>query len=233
MISVMALRFRWIALVALSMSSACTRSVPDFSGVWGWPADLEEVTPYSREGLPLSDLGQIAHDNFDAQSAPMLACVGGGIPMAPYSPFPFEIVQTEDRILIHYELLNILRVVYMRAEAEFPQEGSVGKGGYSIGHFEDEALVIETRNFSHDQTGLWDPSADDSTIGVPSSDQKVVIERYTLSEDGQTLTLVQHVEDPVYLTEPFETMPQPYSLLPDGEVYYFDCLPSEAGAPLP
>jgi hypothetical protein len=66
--------------------------------------------------------------------------------------------------------------------------------GHSVGWFEGDELVVETSNFLADRWG--------SHTGVDSSDQKHLVERYSLSPDGLELNVVITVTDPVYLAEP-------------------------------
>ena len=67
--------------------------------------------------------------------------------------------------------------------------------GHSVGRFEGDALVIETTNFADNPWG--------TARGIPSGAQKRVVERYRLTDDGETLTVDFTIEDPEYLTEPF------------------------------
>ena len=68
--------------------------------------------------------------------------------------------------------------------------------GHSIGHLENGALVVDTRNFSDHPAGNRD--------GVPSGAQKHLVERFELSPDRTTLTYSFKLEDPEYLAAPFE-----------------------------
>ena len=66
--------------------------------------------------------------------------------------------------------------------------------GHSIGWFEDETLVIDTTLFAPATWGIGS--------GVSSSDQKHLVERYTLNDDGNRIRLEYTIEDPVYLSKP-------------------------------
>ena len=65
--------------------------------------------------------------------------------------------------------------------------------GHSIGHWEGKTLVVETTNFTEHPMGL--------STGVPSSDQKKLIEKFSLAEDGKSLTYAGTIDDPKYLTQ--------------------------------
>ena len=49
------------------------------------------------------------HDTGD----PELKCYRPGVPRANYMPFPFQIVQSKDNIIIVYEFAHVLRTIYM------------------------------------------------------------------------------------------------------------------------
>ena len=65
--------------------------------------------------------------------------------------------------------------------------------GYSVGHWEDDTLIVRTTNIS------W-PYYDD--VGTPQSEAMQVEERFTLAENGSRLEYVQTAFDPLTFTEP-------------------------------
>lgn len=93
---------------------------------------------------------------------------------------PGLIVQTSGRITFIGEGENIVRRVYLNEE--FPTDLRPTRLGYSIGHWEGDTLVIETR-------GLL-------TNAVAPAMTKVtrVIERLHKSEDGRTIESVSTIE---------------------------------------
>lgn len=66
--------------------------------------------------------------------------------------------------------------------------------GYSVGHFEGDEFIVETTNFIADKWGTH--------TGINSSEQKQLVERFSLSDDGLFLMVEITVTDPVYFTEP-------------------------------
>ena len=72
---------------------------------------------------------------------PAIKCFMPGIPRATYMPFPFQIVQSEDVILMAYEFASASRVVYIdRPDFESPADNWMG---HSLGRWEGETLVID------------------------------------------------------------------------------------------
>ena len=75
-------------------------------------------------------------------------------------------------------------------------------------------LVIETSNFIADRWGLH--------TGVDSSEQKHLVERYSLSDDGLALEIQMTVTDPVFLSEPV-TIDYYMAKIPDRQLVDVPC----------
>jgi hypothetical protein len=78
---------------------------------------------------------------------PTVHCFMPGVPRVVGMPFPLEIVQTPNKIVILYEAFRTFRVI--------PTDGKKAGGesapsfnGDSVGHWEGDTLVVETRNFN-------------------------------------------------------------------------------------
>ncbi len=63
--------------------------------------------------------------------------------------------------------------------------------GYSIGRMEGDELVIDSKFFTYNRWG--------NGRGVPSGEQKVVHERYSLTDDGKAMDVTYMFSDPEYL----------------------------------
>ena len=105
-----------------------------------------------------------------------------------------------------------------------PPPGDVAYYGHSIGRYEGDELVVETRNFTFDPNGM------DYQLQVPSSWAKRLTERYSLIGPDR-LKMVLTVEDPVFLTRPYtETFEYERT---DQEIQWItDCDPVSAAAPM-
>ena len=80
------------------------------------------------------------HDTGD----PELKCYRAGLPRAVYMPFPFQIVQSQDKIVILHEYANALRIINMTNPSEAPAESWMG---WSNGKWDGNSLVIDTSGF--------------------------------------------------------------------------------------
>ena len=98
---------------------------------------------------------------------------------------------SKDRLEMRYGEWDARRSIHMDGRKR-PLNEPPSRLGYSVGHWEGEALVIETSGIR----------GDISPWRTMHSDQLHVIERYTRSKDGKALTLAATMEDPATLREP-------------------------------
>ena len=66
--------------------------------------------------------------------------------------------------------------------------------GHSIGHWEDDDLVIETTNFTENSIG--------NVFSIASGVSKNIVERISLNNNGSTATYSFTLTDPDYLAAP-------------------------------
>jgi len=114
------------------------------------------------------------------------ACKPPSIVYAMQGPFPLEIYQGTELIIIKLEYYDIMRVVFMdgrRPDAKTPDS----KSGFSVGHWEGDTLVVDTTHLE---------PATITNNGLSHSNQVHVIERFRLSSDGTELHATQEFEDP-------------------------------------
>ena len=167
----------------------------DFSGLWSRHLSVpKRYLP--KDDWPFTALAKENIANFDSSQTPLTDCVNPGPPKATILPYPMKIIRNNDEIMtINYEGRDMPRTIY------FDQSQPAGEPsilGHSVAWFEGEELIIETDNFVADRWGTY--------TGVDSSDQKRLIERLSLSDDGLAITIEMIVTDPVYLTEPVTIM---------------------------
>src|SRR5918993_1138274 len=112
---------------------------PETMGAWGaQPAGLGIVEggeiPYKPEALAKKQQNfknrmvvKVTNDpaRFDT-GEPELQCYRPGVPRANYIPFPFQIFQNREQILIVYEYKWSVRWIYMDANSEAPVDSWMG-----------------------------------------------------------------------------------------------------------
>ena len=123
---------------------------------------------------------------------PEIKCYLPGVPRATYMPYPFQIVQTPQYIVMAYEFATANRIIRMNGKEESPTDMWMG---WSRGHWEGDTLVIDVTNFT-DQT--WFDRAGDY-----HSDALHVTERYTRTSPDR-LEYEATIEDPKVFTRPWK-----------------------------
>jgi len=123
---------------------------------------------------------------------PEVKCFMPGIPRATYMPYPFQIVQSSNTILMAYEYTSASRVIRMNSKLQSPAPAWMG---WSIGRWEGDTLVVEVTDHMEE---TWFDRA-----GNFHSDALRVVERYT-PVDPNTLNYEVTIEDPKVFTRPWK-----------------------------
>jgi hypothetical protein len=145
---------------------------------------------------------------------PEVKCYMPGIPRATYMPYPFQIVQSQDTVLMAYEYGTASRVIRMNSKEKSPAPAWMG---WSVGRWEGETLVIDVTD-NEEQT--WFDRA-----GNFHSDALHVVERYTLA-DANTLNYEVTIEDPKVFTRPWKmSMPIYRRLDKNAQLMEYKCVP--------
>lgn len=119
------------------------------------------------------------------------------IPLAPPALMFYPVVNTitveGDRVTLDVDWMDSKRVVYLDGRGH-PDPNMTYLHGHSIGRWDGNALVIDTRNFAEHPMGL--------SMNLPGGTGKRLTERLELSEDGTAITYSGTIVDDEYLTEP-------------------------------
>ncbi|NIW23444.1 MAG: hypothetical protein GWN29_02190 [Gammaproteobacteria bacterium] len=193
-----------------------------------WIADRTKLTLYPggfdgffRAQLSLTEAGAEAQASFDELSDenPESTCIGRPTPAMIVSttifPIQIEFNEADETVMIRTELYDEERTVYMDGRSH-PEPSDRFVTGHSIGHWDGDTLVVDTANFIDHRSPYQ--------IGVPSSGQKHVVERYRLGEDGTRIIVDFTLEDPVFLAEPL-THSRELIYSPELEINEFNCDP--------
>ena len=143
---------------------------------------------------------------------PEIKCYLPGVPRATYMPYPFQIVQTPNYILMAYEYAGATRTIYMDKAPPSPADSWMGT---SVGHWEGDTLVVDVTSMN-DQT--WFDRA-----GNFHSDALHVVERYT-PRGPDALTYEATIEDPKVFSRPWKIgMPLYRRLEKNAQLMEFKC----------
>lgn len=178
---------------------------PDLSGVWqrtfpGNSSLMEEMpmTEWARERFALAKPlhGPRTASATEANAAE-IRCLPMGFPGYYYRPRPFEIFQLSDRVLMLFEVDNFWRIIHLDGR-EFPDVPLHTWNGTSIGRYEGDTLVVETRH-----TLGWESETNQrwlDRLGHPFSDELVLTERIRRLDDS-TMEIQVTAVDPVAYSE--------------------------------
>ena len=146
---------------------------------------------------------------------PTVKCFLPGVPRATYLPFPFQIVQGPEHILITYEFAGASRIVYM-ADPDFEHPIGGTWMGHSRGRFEDGSLVIHVDSQVAD---TWLDSA-----GNFHSESMEVVERF--SHRGPDVLMYEaEISDPEVFERPWKIRMPLYRRLDEhAQLIEFKCI---------
>jgi hypothetical protein len=142
--------------------------------------------------LPLTAKGLEAARRFDTRENPRNQCIPPVSPESLGPPYLHVLERAGEHVLLRNEYMEVDRLVYLDGRAP---SGQRTLQGHSVGRWEGDVLVVETTSFADNPWG--------TARGIPSGERKRVVERFRLTDNGETLTVDFTIEDPEYLTEPF------------------------------
>jgi hypothetical protein len=144
---------------------------------------------------------------------PEVKCFLPGVPRATYMPYPFQIVQSANRILIAYEYAGGARLINMGKPTKAPDNFWMG---WSNGHWEGDTLVVDVTNQNED---TWFDRS-----GNFHSDALHVTERYTPAGPNVLMYEAQ-IEDPKTFSKPWKmSMPIYRHLEKNAQLLEFKCV---------
>jgi hypothetical protein len=124
---------------------------------------------------------------------PTAHCFVAGVPRSMYVPAPLHILQPPGYIVFLHERMS-WRVVPLDGRPHLPDDIRLWQGD-SVGRWDGDTLVVESRNFNGKASWL-------NEVGQIISHAETVIERFT-PIDGDTIKYEATVTDPVVYTRPF------------------------------
>lgn len=178
-----------------------------------WGERLHRRATVADVDEQLTARGRELFEQYDAVTDnPELEC-RTGIVTSMMDTAPIRFVDEGDRIIIDLEDFNAERVIYLNTEAA-SAEPVPAEFGYSVGHWEGDALVVRTTDIDYPLM---------FRDGTPHSDQVEILERFEMSENESLLTYTATVTDPVVFSEPV-TVRQQRRWAPGYEMIEdFDC----------
>jgi hypothetical protein len=128
-------------------------SFPEDAVVLG-DSGLVEFPPGDYSGLDIHDDLREAERDYgpEAQTTVSLTCRPPGLISSMQGPFPLEIFEGRDLVVIKLEYFDVVRIVFMN-ETEHPEDWPHSQAGHSIGRWDGDTLVV-TQQFEYPAYGL-------------------------------------------------------------------------------
>lgn len=203
--------------VAEDTSPQAPRPV-DLGGTWTATQELD----FRKYTMSLTEAGEAWLESYlPYYDQPDVRCASIGLPaLATYS-FPFEIITSDKRLTMIYEYQSKVRRIWLdgRAPSDVMPPSRMG---HSVGRWDGGTLVVDTTNLEKTVRDFR---------GELISENARIVERYDLSEDGNTLTAVITVYDP----ENYERPPvrrRMWRRNDDAEIFPYTCDPDSFYLPM-
>jgi hypothetical protein len=157
-------------------------------------------------------------DNLKVVADMEAKCFAPPPPRGAYMPFPFQIVQNKNVVLFAYEFAGYPRLVFMGLPVKTEEFYAVDTWmGQSVGRWEGETLVVESRNFLGP---VWL-----DRVGNFISEKAVVVERYTRTS-ADHLAYDATITDPDTFTRPWKLQMALYRRVDrNAQLLEFECVP--------
>jgi hypothetical protein len=131
--------------------------------------------------------GRAVMENYRQAEDGVLNCLIDWGRLTTVTSFPFEIIVGESQVTILHEYNHTVRRVFLNRE-DFPVDYPPSLVGYSIGHWDGDTLVTETRKLLNGWINME---------GVaPYTDAAVVTEQFWYDSEAQQLVAERTIVDP-------------------------------------
>jgi hypothetical protein len=199
---------------------------PDLTGVWTWDTDINKGAgrfilewptdpPFTKEGREKV----AAYKALVAPTGetPSSYCLGMGMPGSTLASggYPMEVIQRPEQVTILQEAHNEVRRIFVN-QPRIPQSDLFPtRNGYSTGHWEGDALVVETSDMQE--------SVDQ---GSAHSEVAHSVERFRVGRDAKgrkILTDELTLTDPQFYTRPVTVTKTWIAMKKGGRMLDYEC----------
>ena len=144
---------------------------------------------------------------------PELKCYLPGIPRAMYMPYPFQVIQSTNKIQMAYAFTSTARTIHLD-EVDGPPDDTYM--GHSVGRWEGDTLVVDVNRFNG--KNWFDRAGNFHSIDLHLE------ERFTpISSDAIQYDVT--ITDPNTFTEPWQiSMPLYKRLEPNAQLLEYRCI---------
>jgi hypothetical protein len=213
------------ALAPANIAKSRPKPPFDLTGTWqhsGGPNNNFRFSP--PQGFKLTPFAQAHYDAAQKASAAGKVyqddignCWPAGLPVIMTRVWPVAMVQLPTAIYMISGFMNSVRIVYLDGRPHTDPDVVVPSfNGESIGHWDKDALVIDTRYFVNEHHWL--------DGGIPLTDAFHMIERVRLIDNGATMEVEYTATDPKSWEGEWKWTKR-YKRLDDTDITEASCLP--------
>ncbi len=203
-----------------AQSAGASNGATDFTGIWvrkanpapsgvkfgsgdqfGFSSALPPLTAWGQARL--KSWGTVPWQEHSGSTELYPYCLPGGFPRDYTEPYPFQVVQNPDTLVMIFEWMHSVRVIHMDGRKHLESAPPTSTGD-SIAHWEGDTLVVDTIGI--DTLGFIDG------YGNPRSEAMHIVERIR-RVDHDTLQIDLTFDDPIAYTKSF-TGKKMYKLMP-------------------
>jgi hypothetical protein len=207
------------------------RPAPPFDLTGTWFVDLNATPSSWRFGPPYPEFTAAAQQHIDASRAATAEgkvyrddigqCWPAGVPLIMTRVWPMAMIQLPTAIYMISGFMNSLRIIYTDGREHTPADLVVRSfNGESIGRWEGDELVVDTRFFVDDHHWM-----DQGGMSIPAGDQLRIIERIRLNEETDQLEIDYTMTDPEHWIGEWSHTKY-FNRVIDEDIAEVSCLPS-------
>jgi len=185
------------ALAPANLAKARPKPPFDITGTWlhgGGPDNPWQFSPpagfkLKPEAQAIYDEAQKARGDGKVYHDDIGQCWPSGLPILMTRVWPIAMIQLPTAIYMIQELMNTMRVIYLDGRPHTDPDIAVPSfNGESIGHWENDTLVIDTKYFVPEHHWI--------DAGIRASDALHIVERVRMTNAGKTLEIETTAADP-------------------------------------
>ena len=207
---------RILFLITALHISATTSAIPELSGMWllNGPGNESEIK-LTTEGLGIQNEYDLLVDD------PSLSCTPASTSRIWANPGARILIeQTQENILISYELFDLRREIPIGDESDFSELPSTkntqgfyfSEMGSSVARYDNDTLIIQSKNHSSGYVR--------TSRGIPQSENTETIEELRIEENVLHITHT-YIDETLY-EEPF-VLNYFYRKIDETEIVPYQC----------
>jgi hypothetical protein len=156
---------------------------------WRFIPPTFELTPEAQRHY---DAGQRASQAGNLYRDDIGQCWPAGMPLIMTRVWPIDMIQLPTAIYMISHFMNSMRIIYMDGRPHSDPDVVVPSfNGESIGYWDEDELVIDTKYFPGHHHWM-----DQGGASIPASDELRIVERARMIEDGEALEIEYTMTDP-------------------------------------